>query len=252
MKNPDVRPAKLVDRTTLSQQWDELAQVRHNQIVSGIDLSFEHILKPLLVDMIGSRHLKRVLDLGCGTGELTVFLGSLHEAVTGVDMASGSIELARTTHPAVSNVKFIAESVEEFARSHQHYDCVVANMSLSTAPNLTAAVDAVSRLLKQGGTLVATIPHPAFWPRYWGYDQAPWFAYSTEIAVSAPFQISNERTSVVTTHFHRPLGAYTDALASSDFVLETLREPMPIPEVEHLYPEKWDYPRFLGFRARKQ
>jgi SAM-dependent methyltransferase len=51
--------------------------------------------KPLLRDVLASGPNRRILDLGCGTGEHALFLETLGFAVTGVDVSPGQIEEAR-------------------------------------------------------------------------------------------------------------------------------------------------------------
>ncbi len=51
--------------------------------------------EPLLRDVLGSGPNRRILDLGCGTGEHALFLASIGFEVTGVDVSPGQIEGAR-------------------------------------------------------------------------------------------------------------------------------------------------------------
>jgi len=85
--------------------------------------------------------------------------------------------------------------------------------------------EALARLLQIGGVFVATLAHPWFWPRYWGYEKEAWFSYSREIFIEAPFEISHHRTQFTTTHIHRPLEYYLAAFASFGFSLDALVEP---------------------------
>jgi hypothetical protein len=144
-------------------------------------------------------------------------------------------------------------SVEEYARKAEgaSFSGAVANMVAMTAPDLPDFMKSVAALLHTGGWFIATLPHPAFWPTYWGYQDAPWFRYSAEIAIEAPFQISVHRTHIRTTHFHRPIEFYGESLSSAGFFLDRLREPYPEATAEALYPELWSFPRFLAFRAQR-
>ena len=118
-----------------------------------------------------------------------------------------------------------------------------------TVPNLKSFIAAVAKLLRDDGMFVFTLTHPWFWPSYWGYDKAPWFDYSREIAIEAPFRISLQQSSLVTTHFHRPVGHYLDALTDAGLALTKLAEPLPNERDRGRYPADWQFPRFLAGRA---
>jgi len=122
----------------------------------------------------------------------------------------------------------------------------VANMSLMAMLHLDAALAALSRLVHPGGHLAFTITHPCFWPQYWSYSK-DWFRYGEENVIEAPFHISLDQSDqFTTTHIHRPLEQYFTTLRNCDFEIIRLIEPMPSPEIESLYPQPWEYPRFLG------
>jgi hypothetical protein len=125
-------------------------------------------------------------------------------------------------------------------------------MFLQGTPDVSNALCDLARLLVRGGTLIATVPHPFFWPRYWKYERQEWFDYSRELAVLAPFRISSQRGALgETTHFHRPLSSYTDAIAAAGLSLEQLVEPLPPPALAGALSRPWAFPRFLCLRCRR-
>jgi hypothetical protein len=117
----------------------------------------------------------------------------------------------------------------------------VANTTLGTVANLPGVLTAINRCLQPSGVFVLTIPHPCFWPTYWGYAEAPWFKYDAEIAIAAPFRIASEGTALVTTHVHRPLRQYLTMLKAGGFELERFRE---------LTGRGFTPPRFIAMRWR--
>ena len=127
----------------------------------------------------------------------------------------------------------------------------VAVMTLMTAPDLRGLAKALAGLLRTHARFIATLTHPCFWPRYWGYEREPWFRYDRETFIEAPFVISKRQTDLRTTHIHRPLEHYLTVFAEEGFVLDALAEPMPAPDVQSLYPRRWEFPRFLGLRWKK-
>jgi len=249
---PLVRLANAKTQAEMEIEWDKIAQLRHEQISNGRDLSYRYILMPSIKRMLTGCDCTRVLDLGCGTGELTKELSEISAEVVAIDPSPRSIEIARQVCSKSRNVSFHTTMVETFAQewTGKRFTIAVANMVLMNSLDLHFLIRAVGRLLNEGGLLVVTVTHPWFWPQYWGYADADWFCYEREIIVEAPFAISKEMTNRVTTHVHRPLFTYTRALNEAGFNIDFLDEPMPDPEIRALYPMPWDFPRFLAFRCR--
>lgn len=248
-----VKPVTEKTSMDLQIEWNRIATLRHRQIASGSDLSFSHVLLPLVQELLSGCNLKNVLDLGCGTGDLTKEVASLAAQVTGVDLSSESVAISRKTCADSTNVSFYVGTAEEFA--HKWTDCqfttVVSNMTLMDCMNLDSFLSAAAGLLSTNGSLIATITHPWFWPQYWGYADEPWFNYEKEIILEATFRISGEITDCVTTHVHRPLSCYLKSLSQAGFRVDRIFEPFPSEQVQTLYPERWKFPRFLAFLASK-
>jgi SAM-dependent methyltransferase len=173
-------------------------------------------------------------------------------SVVGIDISEVSIKISRERWGGRRGLEFVASSVENYASRHTGpgFTAVTANMSLMTVVSLRAVLMAIAQLLTDGGHFVFTISHPFFWPTYWGYANEPWFRYSSEIAIEAPFAISLDPTqTLTTTHIHRPLEKYIQELRAARFHVDALVEPLPPPEIEAKYPSEWRYPRFLGVRC---
>lgn len=249
-----LRPVLEKSVDDLRTEWDRIALVRQQQMASGQDLSYRHVLLPTILELLRGCDLTGVLDAGCGTGEPTKALAAISEQVVGVDISSRSIEIARAGRHELSNVAFYASLVEDFAQqwTGSSFTTAVANMTLMACLNLRSLVQAIAKLLAPGGCLVATITHPWFWPYYWQYSDASWFRYDQETVIEAPFRISLDQTQFTTTHIHRPLSSYVNTLSQVGFVIDRIVEPYPEETIQSLYPERWRFPRFLAFRAVHQ
>jgi SAM-dependent methyltransferase len=194
-----------------------------------------------------------VLDIGSGTGDFTGRLAQIAGKVIAVEPSQASMKLARKVCQSVQNVQYIEASLEEASSFLDEglATAAVAVMTLMTAPDLWGFAKALAVLLRTHARFVAMLTHPCFWPRYWGYEKEPWFCYKRETFIEAPFVISKRRTEVRTTHIHRPLEQYLKVFAEAGFRLDALAEPVPLPEVQTLYPRRWEFPRFLGLRWEK-
>ncbi len=248
-----IRPCPAKSHADLAREWDQLAEERHRQIASGEDLSFEYVVVPTTWRLFEGAERAVVLDIGSGTGDFTARLAQVAGRVIAVEPSRASMALARRVCQSAQNTRFVEASLEEAASSLDEgpATAAVAVMTLMTAPDLRGFAKALAALLQTGARFVATLTHPWFWPRYWGYEEEHWFHYEVETFIEAPFAISKRRTEIRTTHIHRPLQHYMNVFAEEGFRLDAVAEPMPVAEVQALYPEPWRFPRFLGLRWEK-
>lgn len=248
-----IRPCPAKSHTDLTREWDHLAEERHRQITSGEDLSFEYVVLPTTWRLFEGLDRSVVLDIGSGTGDFTARLARVAGRVIAVEPSRASMAIARRVCQPAENVRFVEASLEGAVSSvgEGSVTAAVAVMTLMTAPDLREFAKTLAALLQTGARFVATLTHPWFWPRYWGYEEEPWFHYEVETFIEAPFVISKRRTEVRTTHIHRPLEHYVNIFAEEGFRLDAFAEPMPAAEIQALYPMPWRFPRFLGLRWEK-
>jgi len=228
--------AKSLARVT--QEWDKVAALREKQVRSGKDHSANFVLAPAILRQIPRS--RSLLDIGCGTGWLTSRAAKLAEVTVGIDPSKMSIEIANSENTGIA-VSYYAESVERYSRSGRRFDTAISNMAASSAPHLNTFISASRKLLKKQGVYVITIPHPCFWPIYWGYISDPRFNYQRMLAVEGEFRIQEETSKFLTTHFHRPLAGYIDAITGSGFRIEAIQE---------LTGRGFPLPRFMVIKAR--
>lgn len=239
----------------VAAEWDILAPVRHRQLLSGDDVSFNHLLAPTLIETFSKKTYDNILDAGCGTGVFTDLISRRGSRVHGIDVSGLSIEIARQS-PHNENVRFSRYSIERYAlRYSRKYDLVVSNMVMMDVMKLEEVAYALGQLCRSGGELIFSLTHPWFWPSYYGYEAEPWFDYSREIFIEGPFRISSDRARVDplvnfarSTHAHRPISMYMETFVRNGFVCDGYLEPMPKKNERILWPTDWDRPRYLVVR----
>ena len=103
-----------------------------------------------LISMLNPRAGERILDFGCGTGELTNEIASSGAKLVGVDASQAMINAAKSKFP---EIKFIKARGESFIDT-EPYDAVFTNATLHWILNPEAAISAIYSNLKPGGRLL--------------------------------------------------------------------------------------------------
>jgi trans-aconitate 2-methyltransferase len=104
-----------------------------------------------LVDLLDPQAGETILDLGCGTGQLTSQIAERGALVTGLDGAPAMVAQARINYP---QLKFILAEAANFMLP-ERVDAVFSNAVLHWVKDAGAAAESVFRALKPGGRFVA-------------------------------------------------------------------------------------------------
>lgn len=99
----------------------------------------------------------RILDVGCGNGNISMALGSLGYRVLGVDIDPTSIEKAKLANP-FDNVKFDILDANAFAMKDE-FDAIVCSEVLEHLNDPIELVQSIHNILKKEGVFVATVPN---------------------------------------------------------------------------------------------
>ena len=221
---------------------------------AGWERAAEHAdLLALLPDVNG----RRVLDLGCGAGQLAHYLAARGAAeVIGVDVSERMLELAHTqwAHPRAS---YQRSSIEEVSFAPARFDLVVSVLALHYVDDYRRLVARIAEWLIPGGVVVYSTEHPIFTARLpddgWVRGEAGrrrWALndYTQEGARDETWFVSGVRK------VHRTLATLMNGLADAGLTIERVVEPIPSEEWLARHPSMRDEsrrPMFLLVRARK-
>ncbi len=96
---------------------------------------------------------ERILDLGCGTGQLTQQIAESGATVIGIDSDRAMIHQAQANYP---HITFKVADAANF-QLETAVDAVFSNAALHWVTEAEAAVECIARSLKPGGRLVAEL-----------------------------------------------------------------------------------------------
>ena len=129
--------------STKPASWDtELYESRH---------SFVWQYGEGLLDVLAAQPGERILDLGCGTGQLTDKIAAAGADVIGLDASPDMIGQARQNFP---RLQFTLRDAAAMQWANE-FDAVFSNAALHWMLNAAAVGKNIARALKPGGRLVA-------------------------------------------------------------------------------------------------
>lgn len=194
-----------------------------------------------------------VLDVGCGEGIVSRALAAAGARTVGVDPTRTLLahaEAAERVHPA-GVVYRVDDGTTLGTVSDDSMDGVTAALSLNNIADLDAAVGSVRRVLRPGGFLAFTVPHPCF--------DAP----ATE-TISTPnglrrvagdyfaeglWRSTNPHSVRRAGNYHRTMSTYLNTVLDHGFTLRSCDEPAPTDAVRAEVPHRLGLPPFLLVNA---
>ena len=98
----------------------------------------------------------RVLDLGCGAGDLTADLRPAAGSIVGVDVAEAALRRARARHP---DLTFLLAGIDgELPLQDNAFDVVWSSEVIEHVADTARWMSEVRRVLRPGGRLLLTTP----------------------------------------------------------------------------------------------
>ncbi len=115
-----------------------------------------------LIDRYLDASIKRVLDLGCGTGLHTVQLAQYGREVVGIDISPEMIRLAqrRVEDAGLSDrVRFVVSEIDNIPSAiGEQFDAAISMFgALNHIPDLSFTLQNVARALRSGAPLIFTV-----------------------------------------------------------------------------------------------
>lgn len=103
-----------------------------------------------LITLLNPKAGERILDVGCGTGQLTSKIAQMGAFVTGLDNSVEMLKLARSSYP---NINFVLSDARDFSFEGK-FDAVFSNATLHWVLEAEKAVACISKCLHEGGRFV--------------------------------------------------------------------------------------------------
>ncbi len=224
----------------------------------------QDLILPNLIRLMSIKKGDHVLDIACGQGLFAREFFKKGGTVTGIDISSELVTLAKEKSP--KGIYYYVASAEAFPEVKDNsIDVVTIVLSIQNIDHVKKVFQECSRVLKPQGRLFMVMNHPAFRiPKAssWGWDENTKSQYRR---VDRYLSESKETISmhpgdapgIVTVSFHRPLQYYSKLLASTGFGIarieewESQKQSQPGPRAKAEDIARKEIPLFLLLEVRK-
>jgi|SRR6516162_949452 SAM-dependent methyltransferase len=109
------------------------------------------------LEFVGIAPRQRVLDVGCGTGEITAAAADLGATLVGLDSAETYLEFARRERFR-PNASYELGDAHHIAYPDASFDAVVSTFALDVIPDADRVAEEMRRVTRAGGTIASAIP----------------------------------------------------------------------------------------------
>ncbi|NOT59222.1 MAG: ubiquinone/menaquinone biosynthesis methyltransferase [Acidobacteria bacterium] len=155
-------------------QMFEIISPKYDFITRFLSFGMDGGWKIQMMDMLKLQGHERVLDLACGTGDITFAEAERlpRGFAVGLDITSGMIKIAneKREQMGVNNVRFDLADIMQMPYENAEFEHVTAGYALRNVPDIPGALQEIKRVLKPGGRFFSLdFGHPPFKLYDWAY-----------------------------------------------------------------------------------
>jgi SAM-dependent methyltransferase len=234
--------------------WEDHAQWWIDGFTDGADPEYVEQILPLAASELAG--YERILDVGCGDGQISRLVAAAGATAVGVDPTWNQIEVAQQRGGGAA---YVRSGAAELPFADASFDAAVACLVFEHIDDVDGAIAEIARVVRPGGRFSFFLNHPLI--------QTPGSGWIDDHTVDPPEQywrigaylveqdsVEQVERGVFIRFVHRPLSRYLNALAEHDLMLERMVEPAPpdgFVDRAFEYAEAAAIPRLLYLRLRR-
>ena len=253
------------DKKTI-ESYGHYADTWAARLRSKNNFSHTYLEKPAMYKKIPPLKGKRVLCVGCGTGEECDYIHSLGvKEVVGIDISKSLIAYAQKSYPSLD---FRVMDMEKMNFPVNSFDFVYSSLALHYVKNWSKTLTNVYKILKPGGLFLFSTHHPVKWGAavkrgkredsfLMGYitnkekDTARVYGDYFTIRKINDTWFGDFKVS----YYHKPLGSVVKEILDAGFTISDFIEPKPQTGMKKKKRRAWEahqkIPMFMIFELKK-
>jgi SAM-dependent methyltransferase len=232
--------------------WERHAGWWQREFTDGADPEYAEQILPLVAHHL--QGARRILDVGCGEGQVARRVAGPGIEVVGLDPTPSQISVARDR---AGGPLYARARADALPCRGAWFDAVVLCLALEHIDAFEAVIDEIARVLEPGGRFLLLLCHPLLqtpgsgWiddrilgEHYWRIG-----AYLRDATI-----VDEVAPGVEFVFIHRPLSRYVHAMGRAGLLIDDMDEPAPPAQ---FLADTWGYreaatiPRVLLVRARR-
>jgi SAM-dependent methyltransferase len=232
--------------------WEQHAGWWQREFTDGADPEYEEQILPLVEQHLAG--VGRVLDVGCGEGQVARRLAALGDEVVGVDPTRAQLAVARER---AGGPRYALAAAGGLPCPSRSFDAVVMCLVIEHVDPIEPCFREVARVLVPGGRFLLLLNHPLL--------QAPGSGWVDDRILEEQYwrvgpylddetTLEEIRPGVELPFIHRPLSRYVHVMGEVGLLIDDMAEPPPPPGFLARAPEYREaatIPRLMVIRARR-
>ncbi|MCB0979443.1 MAG: class I SAM-dependent methyltransferase [Acidimicrobiaceae bacterium] len=210
----------------MSELWETHAEWWIDGFTDGADPEYEEQILPLAArELEGAR---RVLDVGCGDGQVTRLANRLGADVWAIDPTWNCLRVAHERGGGV----FARAGAGALPFADGSFDAVVACLVFEHIRDVDDAIAEVARVLQPCGRFCFFLNHPLLQTPNSGWIDDQFLDPPEQYWRIGPYLVEDEtieevEKDVFIPFIHRPLSRYVNTLAANGLFVQRMEEPSP-------------------------
>ena len=141
----------------LYEKFHKTAKIQ-NKIISEKNFTYRNLLG--VINKYIRPETKKVLDIGCGVGTISLYLAKQGANIVGIDISRKAIDSCRKSARALKlkdKAQFICSTIEQI-KFTQKFDVIICSEVIEHVPKDKTFLKRIHKVLKKNGLLILSTP----------------------------------------------------------------------------------------------